>query len=153
MKIAIDISQIAYQGTGVANYTCDLVTNLLKHDRKNRYLLFGYSLRKKHVIDEFFRFLNGINSGIECRSFLLPQSLANLLWNSWHTFSLERLIGKADIYHSSDWIQIPSKAVKVTTVHDLIVYRYPQTTTASIINTQKLRLGLVKKECRLILAD
>ena len=44
MKIALDISQIAYEGTGVANYTAGLAASLIKYDTANRYLFFGYSL-------------------------------------------------------------------------------------------------------------
>ena len=34
MKIGIDISQLAYQGTGVATYTESLIINLLKLTKK-----------------------------------------------------------------------------------------------------------------------
>lgn len=43
MRIAIDISQIVY-GTGVSQYTENLVRHLLKIDKNNRYVLFGSSL-------------------------------------------------------------------------------------------------------------
>ena len=35
MKIGIDISQLAFPGTGVAAYTESLITNLLKIDKEN----------------------------------------------------------------------------------------------------------------------
>ena len=57
MRIGIDISQIVFEGTGVANYTRNLVENLLKisakggsasgGDKKNTYVLFFSSLRRK----------------------------------------------------------------------------------------------------------
>jgi len=34
MLIGIDISQLIYQGSGVANYTYNLVKNLLLYDKK-----------------------------------------------------------------------------------------------------------------------
>lgn len=153
MKIAVDISQIAYEGTGVANYTRELVNNLLKYDKKNRYLIFGYSLRNKDSLYKFFSSLSSFSSNVEFRSFTLPQSLADFIGNGLHIIPLERLIGKVDIYHSSDWIQFPSSAKKITTVHDLIVYKYPQTSDKKIISTQKKRLFHVRRECQFILAD
>ena len=51
MKIGIDISQIVYEGTGVARYTKNLVENLLKIDKKNTYVLFGASLRKRKLLN------------------------------------------------------------------------------------------------------
>jgi len=52
MKIGIDISQIVY-GTGVSVYTQNLVENLLKIDKKNEYILFFSSLRRKFPISNF----------------------------------------------------------------------------------------------------
>ena len=47
MRIGIDISQLAYSGTGVANYLENLVSELLKIDTKNEYVLFfSSSLRR-----------------------------------------------------------------------------------------------------------
>ena len=71
MKIAIDISQIAYEGTGVANYMRNLVIALVKNDKKNDYLFFGYSLRKKHLIDKFLTDIKSFNSRLDIRSFPL----------------------------------------------------------------------------------
>ena len=153
MKIAIDISQVAYENTGVANYTSELVKNLLKQDKKNQYLLFGYSLRREYIINKFFSTLSLLNSNVQWKSFRIPQSAANFLWNRLHQFPLEKLIGKFDIYHSSDWIQIPSSAKKITTVHDLVVYKFPQTSDPNIVETQKIRLKHVKNECNLTIAD
>src|SRR3989338_994483 len=153
MKIAIDISQIAYEGTGVANYMRNLVIALVKNDKKNDYLFFGYSLRKKHLIDKFLTDIKSFNSRLDIRSFPLPQSAADFIWNRKHIFPLELLLGSVDIYHSSDWIQIPARAKKITTVHDLVIYKYPEYSAKRIIETQKRRMNRVSAECKIILAD
>lgn len=153
MKIAIDISQIAYERTGVAGYTRELVSNLLRKDKINNYLLFAYSFRKLSVIKNYLNTLSVPKSRYELRLFNFPQIAANLIWNGLHLLPLEKLIGSVDLYFSSDWIQIPSSAKKITTVHDLIVYRFPQTSVKSIIDTQKRRMEHVKNECNLIFAD
>jgi len=79
------------------------------------------------------------------------------LWNRFHKVNIEKLIGKVDIFHSSDWLQPPSQAVKITTIHDLIIYRYPESFSRrgghNIVENQKRRLNWVKKESDLILAD
>ena len=46
MKIGIDVSQMAYEGTGVANLLTKLVEHLLKVDKENEYTLFFSSLRR-----------------------------------------------------------------------------------------------------------
>ena len=45
MRIGIDISQIAYEGTGVANYLSNLVRELVKSNNQE-YILFFSSLRR-----------------------------------------------------------------------------------------------------------
>src|SRR3989344_5535883 len=117
MKIAVDISQIVYEGTGVASYTRNLVLNLLTCDTRNEYILFGYSLFRKNILDNFFRSLKNKNFRALYKSILLPQSLANIVWNRLHIFPLENILGSIDVYHSSDWIQIPARARKITTAH------------------------------------
>lgn len=168
MKIVIDISQIVYEGTGVATYTRNIVRELLKLNKNNRhqYLLFGTSLRQRARLESFISSLE--NEGLNFDHFFLslPPTFTDLIWNRIHHVKLEKLIGKFDLLHSSDWVQPPTRAKKVTTIHDMIVYKYPQTSTnrfgfnleklspiANIVQTQKDRLKWVQKEADLILAD
>jgi len=142
MKIGIDISQIVYEGTGVATYTSQLVKSLVKVDTKNEYIFFASSLRRQ---DKFI--------GLGAKIFPFPPTALDFFWNRLHTLPIEQLLGKIDVFHSSDWTQPPSKAKKVTTIHDLVVYTHPEFSHPIIIDTQKRRLEWVKKECDLIIAD
>jgi len=63
MKIGIDISQIAYEGTGVANFLSNLVSNLLKFDKKNEYILFYSSLRRNFQFSSQKIQISTLNSG------------------------------------------------------------------------------------------
>lgn len=136
MKIGIDISQIVYEGTGVAAYTKNLISSLKEVDQKNEYVYFGSSLRRRQK--GFWPF---------------PLTLMDVLWNRLHVLPVENFIGNVDIFHSSDWVQPPTRAKKVTTIHDLVVYKYPEFSHPRIIATQKRRLEWVKKECDLVIAD
>ncbi len=153
MKIAIDISQLIYEGTGVANYTNQFVRNIISQDHDNEYLLFGMSLRKNKYLLDYFKSIESIKTNVVCKFISLPQSIGNFLWNKLHILNLDSIIGKVDIFYSSDWIQPPINAKKITTVHDLVIYKYPQTSHPDIVNSQKRRLYWVKKECDLIISD
>ncbi len=153
MKIAIDVSQIVYEGTGVANYTYQLVKKLISIDRENRYLLFGLSLRQKSILISFFEELKILNNTIETKIIPLPQRLGNFIWNNLHIYKLENMIGDFDLYHSSDWIEFPTRSKKVTTIHDLIILKHPYLSHPDIVKTQKRKLNWVAKETDLILAD
>lgn len=151
MKIAIDISQIVYE-TGVSHYVRNLVTNLLKIDKDNSYILFAGSLRRKVDIEKFASTLSG---NFELKVFPLPPTLLSFLWNNLHVFPIEKLIGPVDIFHTSDWAEAPSSAFKVTTVHDLapILYPnlFPRDAIRNIVETHKLRLSWVKKESKRVI--
>lgn len=153
MKIAIDISQIIHEGSGVARYTRNLVEALLSADRINDYILFGYSVRKNHILYEFYLSCRKSHTNVSAKLFHFPQTAVNTLWNRIHTFPLEALIGKVDVFHSSDWVQPPTCAKKVTTVHDMIAFLYPQYSHPHIVATQKRRMNWVEKECAAVIAD
>lgn len=153
MKVAIDISQIAHEGTGVTTYTDQLVRNLLKIDSQNDYLLFGISFRKFNKLVDYFTEIKSRSKNVSSRFFHIPPKAGEFLWNRLHVINVENLIDDIDIFHSSDWIQPPCRAKKITTVHDIAVYKYPQVSHPYIVETQKRRLKWVKKECDKILTD
>lgn len=143
MKIAIDVSAVVY-GTGVSTYTQELVRALISLDKKNEYILFGGSLRRKDEINKFISTLKG--DSLQGKTFSIPPSFADLLWNRMHLLPIEKLIGKVDVFHSSDWTQPPSKAYKVTTVHDLAHVKFPELIHPKISSVHTRRLKWVKKE-------
>lgn len=151
MKIGIDISQLVYEGTGVGQYTRRLVEELVRINTENEYVLFGANLRKKQMLDSFYETLPKNKTSKKFYSF--PASLNEVFWNRWHKMRIEKLIGPIDIFHSSDWVEPPTKAKKVTTIHDLVVYRYPEYLPSKIVATQKRKLEWVKKESDAIIAD
>ena len=53
MRICIDVSQAVY-GTGVGDYTKNLVTHLLRVDSENEYVLFGGALRRRGELQQLF---------------------------------------------------------------------------------------------------
>jgi hypothetical protein len=152
MKIGIDISQLAYPETGVANYLECLVQKLIEIDRKNQYILFYSSLRKKLLISNF-KFLNKSKyPNVEIKKFRIPPTVLDILWNKLHILPIENLIGDVDIFITSDWTEPPvKKAKKATILYDLIVYKYPKETAKKIVDVQKRKLKWVKKETDRIL--
>lgn len=159
MRIGIDISQLAYPNTGVANYLEKLVEHLLQVDKDNEYILFFSSLRKKIQNSKFKgqnyspreSFGEVGSSKVKIKEFRFPPTLLDLFWNKLHVFPVEWLIGNVDVFISSDWTEPPTKrAKKATILYDLIVYKHPEETDTKIISTQKRKLAWVKKECDII---
>ena len=149
MKIGIDISQLAFENTGVANYLYHFIDNLTKIDSKNQYILFFSSFRHK-IQNSKFKIQN-YNSNVNIISFKFPPTLLDFVWNKAHIFPIEKLIGDVDVFISSDWTQPPTvKAKKATIIYDMIVYKHPEETHQKIIETQKRRLNWVKNEADMV---
>ena len=137
MKIAIDISQIIY-GTGVSVYTKELVSRLVDLFPEDEYILFCGSLRRRGELESMAKKLKGTP-----KIFPFPPTLIDFIWNSLHILPVENLIGKVDLIHTSDWTEPPSRIPKITTVHDLVPFKYPQATTDNIRNAHKKKLAWV----------
>jgi hypothetical protein len=147
MKIGIDISQLAYENTGVANFLLSLVQSLIKQDTKNEYVLFFSSMRKKVDTSQFTAY----HPNVTMKTYKIPPTVLDFLWNRLHIFSIEWFIGDIDIFISSDWTEPPTKkARKATILYDLIVYTYPKETAEKIVEVQKRKLAWVKKESNII---
>lgn len=147
MRIGIDISQIVY-GTGVSVYTRELVKNLLKIDKDNNYVLFGGSMRLQRNLREFSLSLKG---NFETKIVSIPPTIADFIWNRIHRFKIERLVGRIDIFHSSNWSEPPTKALKVTTIHDLAPLKFPRLTPRKVVEVHKRKLYWSLRECSRII--
>lgn len=138
MKIGLDISQIAHRG-GVATYTKSLARELKKNSELEMTYFYS-SLRQPYVGD-----LPNV------KRFKVPPTLFELLFNRIRKIPIEKFIGYIDVFHSSDWVQPPTNAKKVTTYHDLVPLKYPQWSTSKIVEVHKRRLGIVEKEIDMVI--
>lgn len=153
MKVVIDISQIVYSGTGITTFTVELVKQILKKDKVNEYLLFGMTLSHMDKLNDFFLSCKRIRNDISKKFIPLPEKLSNFLFNKIRYPDLMKITGPADVYHSSDWIQLPAECKKITTVHDLVIKKYPELSDPYIVETHEKRLQKVRNECDLVIAD
>ncbi len=151
MKIGIDISQMAYEGTGVANYLRRLVEGLVALDKDNQYVLFYSSMRKNRPHPDPLLKGEGVKGRVSIKQFKMPPSVLDILWNRLHVLPIESLIGDVDLFITSDWTEPPTRrAKKATILYDLIIYKFPDETDKKIIATQKRKLKWVKEESDII---
>jgi glycosyltransferase involved in cell wall biosynthesis len=145
MIIGIDVSSTAY-GTGVSNYTLNLVRHLLKNDHQNYYKLFYSSLRIP-VPSEISQLLKYKN--VKIYNFRLPLTLLAFLWNHLHILPIELFIGKCDIFHTSDWTQPPAlKSKTLTTIHDLTPFLNPHWLHPKIVSTHYRKMYWASRKCQ-----
>lgn len=147
MRVGIDISQLAYSNTGVANYLGNLLEKLVSENKEVEFVLFFSSLRRKLPV----QIENLRSKNVVVKKFKFPPATLNIMWNKMHVAPIELFIGRVDWFITSDWTEPPVKtAKKATILYDLIVYKHPEETAAKIVATQKQKLKWVKKESSVV---
>lgn len=136
-------------GTGVGDYTRNLLSGLLKIDKTNQYKLFFSSLRQP-LPAEIKKF--AIYPNVKIYTHKLPPLALDFIWNRLHILPIEFFIGKCDIFHTSDWTQPPTlRAKTITTVHDLVPFLYPNWSHPKNIATHARKMRWAVKECQKII--
>jgi len=128
MRIGIDCRTILNPGygenAGVGHYTFYLVSNLLKIDKDNQYVLFFDNLLSRSAAEEVIA--GAVNVKINFFPFhrykhYLPFAFSHLLVSS----AIEK--EKLDIFHSPAYtLPLAYRGKSVVTVHDLSIYRNPE---------------------------
>lgn len=143
MTIGIDVSQLAFPNTGVANYLKNLTLQMFEN-QDYMFILFFSSLRGQ--IDPEFEEEVRKKKNVSLKKFRLPQTALTVLWNRLHKMPIEKFIGPTDIFITSDWTEPPAAAKKASILYDLVVYKNPQESDEMIIDTQKRKHNWMKKE-------
>lgn len=146
-RLGIDISAIPYN-RGVSRYTSNLVRALAR--RKDLHLrVFGTSRGQYTDLKTF------------CKEHLPhvphtllkhPVKIIEILWNRLHLMSPELLMGDMDVFHSWEMQPPLSKAVLVSTIHDLAMLRYPKTADPYVLAMHQRSWKHIKKEAKAIIA-
>ena len=130
---------LVYAGSGVANYTFNLVKTLLEIDKKNEYRLFYSSFRRP----KNFYYLDQLKKlGGKIYDFPFPPSLLKIIWGKFNIIPIELFTGKVDVFFFSDFLRPPLlKGTKgLTTVHDLTWKLFPEYHTKDVIEAHQKKL-------------
>lgn len=154
MIIGIDISQIVYKGTGVANYVMALVKHLVAADSEHQFVLVGSSLRQRQRFIDFVASLDVDVKKVRLVVLPFPPTFLEFLWNRLKMLPIENFTGRLDIFWSSDWTQPPLRsAIGVTTIHDLTPLKFPETFLPELVAVHKRKLAHSKRICQQFFCD
>ena len=125
MRIVIDVSPLSHPRTGVGNYIRGSLRGLVEAaSGEHEVVAFApVSMRSRARLEAA---LDGIQ--VERRLVTLPPSahLWRTLWSRLGRPSVERLVGKLDVFHFSDWMYPrQSGGVRSTMIHDLVPLHFP----------------------------
>lgn len=150
MKIGIDISQVVYDGSGVARFTNGLTRAIANFGDRHEWHLFFSSLRRP-----FPAALEPVinRAHITLHKYPFPPLILSRMWNDAHIIDVQRFTGPLDWFITSDWTEPPATCKKATMIHDLAFMRYPETIDERVAMNQKKRIEFIKKETDIIFAD
>jgi glycosyltransferase involved in cell wall biosynthesis len=123
VRIVVDVSPLSRPRTGIGNYIRGMVAGLAEAaGGEHELVAFGPSgPRGRGRIREA---LAGLP--VELRTPLAPHALRQA-WSRSGRVPVERVVGRLDVFHFSDWMYPPQRGgLRATTVHDLVPLRYPE---------------------------
>lgn len=130
MRIGIDIKAFKNGSTGIARYLRSIMDNLQKIDRENDYFLFECTLSDYNITNPRWK------------KIFIPWKLPGILWQQF-------VLTNHLIRHKIELLWAPeqicpiytNRTIKIiTTIHDLVAFRYPKTCQWSNLWIQKLLL-------------
>jgi glycosyltransferase involved in cell wall biosynthesis len=122
VRIAWDVSPLSHLRTGVGNYL--LGSLRATAEAGGEVVAFApVSMRGKRLVEDA---LDGVD--VERRLPVLPAAHAwRTAWSRLGWPAAERIAGRFDVLHFSDWMYPPQRGgVRSTMVHDLVPLRFPE---------------------------
>jgi glycosyltransferase involved in cell wall biosynthesis len=140
VRIAFDVSPLSHPLLGIGNYIRGSLAGLAEvAGRDHEIVAFAPTSLRGPV--RIRAALSGID--VELRTWLLPFSHAlRTGWSRAGHPASERLLGRFDVLHFSDWMYPPQRAgVRATTIHDLVPLHHPEWVTprTRAMHTRKYR--------------
>jgi glycosyltransferase involved in cell wall biosynthesis len=124
MRIVVDVTPLSLPRTGIGNYTLGMLQGLVDADPRHEVVAFApVGPRGAQRVREA---LAGLP--IEQRIVTLPPSSHTWRtgWSRLGRPAVERLVGRLDVFHFSDWMYPAQQAgVRATTVYDLSPLHHP----------------------------
>ena len=152
MRIVFDVSPLSHPRTGVGNYIRGSLAGLVEvAGSQHEIVAFApTSPAGKRAIPLA---LAGIP--VELKLTVLPFAHPwRMAWSHLGRPALERVLGRFDVLHFSDWM-FPSQrdGVRATTIHDLVPMRFPEWTTPRTRSMHGAKYRNAARTCHVIFAN
>ena len=128
MRIVVDVSPLSHPLAGIGNYIRGSLGGLVDA-AGGRHEIVAFAPTSVRGPARIREALQGID--VELRLWPLPASHAlRTAWSVAGRPAAERLLGRFDVLHFSDWMYPPQRAgLRSTTIHDLVPLRFPEWVT------------------------
>lgn len=153
MIIGIDISMLVYHGSGVARYTLELSQALLKYCPQHTYKFIYSSFRRPTETSLMLDSIKDLGGMIYDLPF--PPRLLKIIWNRFHIIPVSWMIGKYDVFHSSDFLSPPllKSSLGITTIHDLTWKKLPELHEHSTVDAHERKIQHTLSQGQITIVD
>jgi glycosyltransferase involved in cell wall biosynthesis len=152
VRIVFDVSPLSHPLTGVGNYIRGSLGGLVEvAGREHEIVAFApTSFAGRKAIPSAL-------TGLEVELKLVPLPLSQRWRDAWSRLgrpSLERVVGRFDVFHYSDWMYPPQAGgVRATTIHDLVPLRFPDWTTEKTRSMHNAKYADTARTCDVVFVN
>jgi glycosyltransferase involved in cell wall biosynthesis len=140
VRIVFDVSPLSHPLLGIGNYVRGSLGGLVEATAGTHEIV-AFAPTSIKGPERIHAALAGLD--LEVRTVRLPLSHAlRTTWSVARRPAAERLLGRFDVLHFSDWMYPPQRAgVRATTIHDLVPLHHPEWVTprTRAMHTRKYR--------------
>jgi glycosyltransferase involved in cell wall biosynthesis len=123
VRIVVDVSPLSHPRTGIGNYIRGMLRGLVEAGADD---VVAFAPASRRGAEQIARSLDGIPVGRELKT--LPLAFGwREAWSALRRPQLERVLGRFDVFHLSDWLHVPqAHGVRAVTVYDLAPLHFPE---------------------------
>jgi glycosyltransferase involved in cell wall biosynthesis len=152
VRVVFDVSPLSHTPLGIGNYIRGSLSGLVEA-AAGRHEIVAFaptSLRGPGRIREALAAVP-----VELRLWPLPASHAvRTAWSRAARPGAERLLGRFDVLHFSDWMFPPQRAgVRTTTIHDLVPLRFPEWCTPRTVSMHSRKFENAARTCDVVFVN
>ena len=126
MRIVVDVTPLSHPRTGIGNYMLGMLGGLAEAAAGQHEFVHFAPTGPRNI-----RRLRAALDGIPGERRLIvvppPSNVWRKLWSRSQRLPVERLTGRLDVFHFSDWMYPPQRSgLRTTTVYDLVPLNHPE---------------------------
>lgn len=150
-----DISVLNHkQKTGIGVYVYELLSNILKVNKQDKFILFAFSTLDNAEYFQNLPFMK--NPNVKLKIVKVPSKSFRILFALWQKFNwpkIEFFTGKLDLFHSFNWYFPPTQNTKnIATIFDMTPIIFPQLHQEKTLLLDKLRFKRIADKADQIIA-
>ena len=125
MRLVFDVTPLSHPPTGIGNYMLGMLGGIAEASGGLHELVLFAATGPQNV-RRVRQTLDGIPGERRLVVVPPPSNIWRRIWSRTQWPPVERLVGRLDVFHLSDWMYPPQRAgLRTTTVHDLGPIHYP----------------------------